>query len=259
MKLLFSLFVFTGLVACGNHRKLDAYSDYVQVEWNADSTINELSAISDSKELNGKLNNRFQSISMNTELSSNIPLERIQEKCELFDKCLAFYDSCSYIPEGYSFTTNRNFLNLKYQHNGFGSYDLFYKHAVIDLESGNRLLYLNMFLEPNQVLAKFNAKYVQKTEDRLARLTSKDLSEDEQEEYEIIRDHLDTREPFQLHELNECELIFDTQKKKFTEIRFHYNGSGGMYKPILTEGYISFTLKELNELLLKEFKAQIRK
>jgi hypothetical protein len=259
MKFFLFTLLFLSLVACGNHQKLNAYSGYVKEISNSDSTINELAAVSDSEELNGRLNARFQSISVNKELYSKNPEERVQEKSELFDECLAFFDSCSYVPEGYSFAINKQFLNLKYQYNAFGSNDLFYKHAVINLATGRKLVYLNMFTDPNQVLERFNAKYVKENEDYLASFANTDLSENEQEEYDVIRNHLDSRVPFQLHELNNCELFFDAKKRRFTEIRFHYNGSSGVYKSILTEAYISLTLKEFKDLLAEDFKDQMGK
>ena len=259
MKFFFFTLLFLTLVACGSHQDIEAYADYVKEIANSDSTINELSATSDSEELNGKLNARFQSISENKDLYTTIPTERIVEKSMLFEVCKVLPDSCTYIPEGYSFDINQQFLNLKYQYNAFRSNDVFYKHVVINLASARRLLYLNMFNNPNQVLEKFNAKYIKENEDYLATFASTELSENDQEEYDIIRNHLDTRAAFQLHNLNNCELVFDTKKRRFTEIRFHYNGSGGVYKSILTEGYISFTLKELEDLLTEEFKDQIGK
>lgn len=245
------------LVACKSPRNSNKYEGYVEIVSNADSTVNELSAVSKSEELNAKLNNRFQSISENRELEEKIPEKRVEEKAELLQECHTNPDLCKYVPEGYSFETNQNFLNLTYQCNAFGSHDLLHKHAVIDLEEGRRILYLNMFNDPSAVLEKYNQKYVEENEAYLAEFAGSYLSDEEQEEYDIIRNHLDSRAPFELHNLNNCEFIFDVEENRFTEIRFHYSGSGGIYKPILSGGYISFTLDELDHFLLKEFKNQI--
>jgi hypothetical protein len=251
--------LFLALISVGCRQDFNAYATYVKEVSNADSTINELSAACDSKELNEKLNGRFQSVSENKALSSKIPEQRIEEKQALWQECKTQPDSCDYVPEGYSFEIHRNFLNLTYQYNQFGSHDLFHKHAVIDLEKGRRMLYLSMFSDPNEVLKKYNDKYIEQNKSYLNEFSGSYLSDEEQEEFDIIQNHLETRAPFELHELNNCELVFDSDKKRFTEIRFHYNGAGGIYKAVLSEGYISFTLKELEHLLLKEFKKQLGK
>ena len=259
MKFFLPVVFFLVLISVGCRRDFSAYADYVKVVCNSDSTINELSAVGESEELNKTLNGRFQSISENTGLSSNIPENRIDEKQSLWQECKIQPDSCKYVPEGYSFEIHRNFLNLTYQYNEFGSHDLFYKHAVIDLEIGRRILYLSMFNDPNEVLKKYNNKYVEQNKSYLNKFAGSYLSDEEQEEFDIIQYHLETRAPFELHELNNCELVFDQEKKQFTEIRFHYIGAGGIYKAILSEGYISFTIKELEQLLLKDFKKQLKK
>jgi len=258
-RLFLLVFPLLALVACGGSRNLKDYSSYVQVLSNADSTVNELSAVSDSEELNEKLNARFQSVSENKMIDWEMPELRLDEKEVLLNQCLENFDSCQYIPEDYAFEIHRNFLNLHYQYNEFGSHDVFHKHALIDLSSGKRVLYLNMFDDPNRVLELYNAKYIEEFESYLTEFSGKSLSEDEQEEYDVIRNHLDSRKPFQLHELNNCELLFDSEKKRFTGLRFHYNGSGGIYKSILTEGSISFSLKELEPLINEGFKRQLGK
>ncbi|MDG1331091.1 MAG: hypothetical protein P8P74_02095 [Crocinitomicaceae bacterium] len=258
MKLFFSACIFLLLTACGSNQDVNSYSEYVKIVSNTDSTINELSATSDSMELNRRLNVRFQSFSENKDLISNVPIERIQEKAALWENCKVSFDSCNYVPEGYSFSTKRNFLNLKYQYNGFGSNDLSYKHGVIDLSNAQRLMHSAMYTDPLPVLKMYNTRYVKVYEDYLLQFQG-ELSQADQDEFDIIRNHLDDRAPFKLSDLDHFELIFDSKKKHFTEIRFHFNGQGGVYKAVLTEGYISFALKELDEFLLKEFKKQLRK
>ncbi len=258
MRLFFSVvFVFAFLSCKSQHGLTNSYAESVEVLWNSTNSINELSATTNDEKLNLRLNSVFQALSENKELSSDKPKERVKEKTQLLEQCSESIDNCKYTPEGYSIETARNFLNITYQCNQYSSYDTYYKYAVVDLVSAKRLVYSDMFTSPELILKKYNAKYIKKKEDYLLDIDPTDLTEDQQEEYEIIRNHIDTRDQFKQEDLNNLELIFDSNLNRFTEIRFHYNGSGGNDKMVLTRGYVSFELGELENLLVEEFKRLI--
>lgn len=231
-----------------------SYNQFVEVLSNADDTVNELSARSGKDALNRDLNSVFQSLSENKLLVAIEPQERVQRKTELLQQCFRSMENCNYVPEGYAISIHRNFLSIKYQYNAFSSYDEYYKYAVVDLSAAERLTWSGIFIAPEDILERYNSKYVKENEDYLNRFDPGELDEDQEWEFEVIRDHLDNRLPFKLDSLNNLELIFD-ETETLNAIRFHYNGSGGPYKSVLSEGYIAFDISEIEHLLTQDFKA----
>lgn len=218
-----------------------------------------MSAKSKDNDLNIRLNAVFQSLSENNNVLTTIPKERLNKKIELFIHCKELLDNCCYTPEGYTIIQNKKFLNIKYQYNQFSSYDTYYKYALVNLTDGTRLTYSDIFSKPETVLKQYNKKYI---ETYMLYLSKYDLSTDDEEElneYEIIKNHLDNRDSFKLEDLNNLELIYETSVNKFTEIRFHYNGSGGVYRSVLSNDFISFKLDDINELINPYFTRLLNK
>jgi len=246
------------LISCASHvSPKTPYNQFVEVFQNVDGTINELSGTSGSDALNTKLNSAFQSISENAFLNYTDPQSRVQQKSNLLEHCIRSLDDCNYVPEGYTINTHRHLLNIEYQYNAFSSYDTYYKHAVIDLKLAERVTGADIFTAPEDILALYNTKYVKENQNYLNQFDIQTLDEDQEWEFEVIRDHLNTRVSFKLADLNNLELTFDADET-LTEIRFHYNGLGGSYKSILPAGYIAFNVTELENLLTQDFKPLLK-
>lgn len=226
---------------------------FIEILSNSDKSINELSAKSKDNDLNLKLNAAFQSLSENNNVLNTNPKERLKKKIELFTLCKESLDNCSYTPEGYTIIQNEKFLNIKYQYNQFSSYDTYYKYALVNLTDGTRLIYSDIFSKPETVLKLYNQKYIETYTSYLSKYDLNTDDEEELNEYEIIKNHLDNRDFFKLEDLNNLELIYESSINKFTEIRFHYNGSGGVYRSVLSNDFISFKLEDLNELISPYF------
>jgi len=240
--------------SCKSQQELTKKSTLlVEILIDSTNSFNELSANTNIKDLNKKLNSTFQSLSENKSILSTDPKERLEKKIKLFEICKNSKEKCQYTPEEYSINQHKKLLNIKYQYNEFSNYDLYYKYALINLSTGLRLKHIEIFSESETILKLYNKKYIDENKSYLKKFDLDSADEDELDEYDIIKSHLDTRSLFELNDLNNIELIYNHESSEFTEIRFHYNGAGGVYKNVLTAGYISFKVNDIRELLTLKF------
>nr|WP_320117742.1 hypothetical protein [uncultured Marinifilum sp.] len=207
--------------------------------------------------INKSLLKNIQNLSENKSLNSIRPEERLQEKMELCNLCQeANISDCNYTPEGYKILTQKNsILNIEYGYNMFSNPDEYFKYAVFNLENGERITYKQMFNNAEAILKMYNDKYVSEIQDYLTELNKDD--EEEFGEYDRYKSHLETRTPFQLEDLNNFEIVYDSTETKVKQLKFHYNGQGGVYRRFFPPGFEEFSIEELKPHLKEDFKKRI--
>ena len=204
---------------------------------------------------NNILLKNIQNLSENKILNSIDPKERLRKKIELSNLChegsLSFE---KYTPEEYKILTNKNsILNVEYGYNMFSNPDEYFKYAVFNLENGERITYQKMFNNAETILKMYNDKYVSEIQDYLTELNK----DDELDEYDRYKSHLETRTPFQLEDLNNFEIVYDSTKTKAKQLKFHYNGQGGVYRRFFPPGFEEFSIEELKPHLKEDLKKRI--
>lgn len=218
--------------------------------------LEEIKVISSNKKVAEKLIIELHKISMNDSLTSHLPEDRIAQKKVFYRECIDVNDSyrCKYIPESYKVILNTTiFLSIEYKYNGFYNPDEYFKYAVFNLENGERITYKQMFNNAEAILKMYNDKYVSEIQDYLTELNKDD--EEELDEYDRYKSHLETRTPFQLEDLNNFEIVYDSTKAK--QLKFHYNGQGGVYRRFFPLGFEGFSIEELKPHLKEDFKKQL--
>ena len=215
--------------------------------------LNELSVIPDTHYIAKKLISEVQSLSVNS-LSSYNSQERIEEKKLLLLECLRTkFNSCEKsIPEAYKILLNKNqVLCLEYSYSNLGSKEEWFKYGCFDLKDGKRITYDKIFIHTEDLLNKLNNQYILNLKTELEEYEEDDL------EYEIIEDYLSDRTMFSTNDLNNFEIIYSKDSDKLEYIRFYYNGMGGIYSTVISDGYIEYSISEiknyLNELFLNRF------
>jgi len=218
--------------------------------------LNELKIVSSDKLIAKKTNIAIQRLSENVQLKTTIPEERLALKKKFLKECnVVGISECKSVPEGYKIITNTNYLlNIEYTYNGYRSTTNWYKYACFDLKTGEQLTYDKMFANPDKMLKKYNESYQSVFTGYLQHNNQE--TDEEREEYQSYKEHLKTRKPFQLTDLNTIEFIY-TQTKKIDRIRFHYQGGGGNYRQLYPNDYIEFTIEELKSYLHDSFKERI--
>ena len=206
---------------------------------------------------NNTLLKSIQNLSENKILNSIDPKERLRKKIELSNLChegsLSFE---KYTPEGYKILTNKNnILNVEYGYNMFSNPDEYFKYAVFNLVNGERITYQNMFNNAETILGLFNDNYVSEIEEYLTELNKDD--QEELDEYNRYKSHIETRTPFKLQDLNNFEIVYDSAITKAKHLKFHYNGQGGVYRRFFQPGFVEFNIEALKPYLTKEFKDQL--
>lgn len=196
---------------------------------------------------------KIQKLSENNMIKISNPEKRLAFKKKILKKCYnsSHIKECEYVPEKYKILSKKNeILCIEYSYNSIGSYDEWYKYACFNLNLREHLTYNKIFSNPNEVLKKYNKRYVQRINKYIK--NNKQLTEEDKEEYEIYKSHLNLRTPFKLIDLNNIELIYNNQNK-LEFIRFHYNGQGGVYRQLFPNDYIDFSINELKPFLKKSF------
>ncbi len=206
---------------------------------------------------NNNLLKNIQSLSENKSLNSIKPEERIRKKIELYNFCKeANLSDCNYTPESYKVLSKTyNILNIEYAYNAYSNPDEYFKYATFNLITGERITYNKIFKNPPKILNDYNSKYTSEIKSYLKKLNTND--EEELDEYNLYKEHLETRNSFKLEDLNNLEIIYDPIKGKVTQLKFHYNGQGGYYRQYLQKGFIDFNIEELRPYLTDEFKKQL--
>jgi len=257
-RVLFYLFLGTNLIlfsSCSAQKKKETTSAKISVL--EDSIIKPYTYFNELKVSlsNGTLQKHIQALSENTNLVSTVPEERLKEKITLFKLCLQTdISDCNYTPEAYKILSNKKtILNIEYSYNGFGNPDQYNKYASFDLIKEERLTHQQIFTDASSVINTYNTKYVANFEEYLNDLDTE--NEDDLDEYDAIKEHLKTRTPFRLNDLNNFELVYVDDA--IESIRFHYNGQGGLYKNVFPSGYEEFSLEDLKPYLSDSFKKQI--
>ena len=252
MKYLFIIFSISLFLSCSAQQKVKSQvillTDSIQ---NPYVFLNELKIISSNKTASENTNKAIQQLSENESIKTAIPEERLALKKNLLKNCFNVDSSqCEYVLEGYKILSNINkILNIKYNYNSFGSNENWSKYACFDLKTGERVTYDLLFIRPKVALEKYNQRYLSEIKAHLKE--NKLVTENDKEEYELYKDHLEMKIPFNLEDLNNLEFVYDkTNKIKY--IRFHYNGTGGTYKALFPNDYIEFTIYELKPNL-KEY------
>jgi len=253
--LVFSILI--SLLSCKKQDKATPERIYVEVI--GDSVVKPYSYFSEVK-LNSKANTQkllknIQLLSENYKITTSNPENRLREKMQAFRDCTISNtpENCNYTPESYKILSNNyNYLVLQYSYNAYGSTDEYYKYACFNLVNQERITNKSIFTDGISVLNMYNKKYRASLKNYMNDLDTSD--EDEQDEYTIIKDHLESGKPFTLGDLDNFELIYENNS--LTHIRFHYNGQGGLYKQTFPAGYQEFTVQELkpytSESFLKE-------
>jgi len=212
--------------------------------------INEIEVTSKNKDVSEELNKSIQKLSENKTVNTIVPKERLAIKKKRLEKCFKDISNCDYVPESYIIlSNNNNLLNIKYRYNAFGNKDEWLKFGIFDLKSGIQFTYNKMFASPEEVLKKYNERYLSVYKSYMIR--NKQETEEEREEYESYKEHLETREAFVLSDLNNVELVYNTDQ--VVKINFHYKGMGGNYSQLFPNDYIEFSFDELKQYMSKSF------
>ena len=219
--------------------------------------LSELSIISNNNKISKKANIAIQNLSENQHIEISAPKERLILKKKFLQECFTTdVLKCKYTPEKYKILTNiDNILSLEYSYNNFGSYENWNKYACFDLETGEQLTFDKMLVRPEEVLKKYNKRYIVIIENHID--NNKQETEEEKDEYQSYKEHLKTRELFIVEDLNSIEFVY-TETKKINSIRFHYHGSSGNHRQLFPSDYIEFTLDELKPYFSKSFKDRIK-
>lgn len=218
--------------------------------------LEEIKVISSNKKVAEKLITELHEISMNDSITSHLPETRIAQKKVFYRECINDNDSyyCKYIPESYTvILKTTNVLSIEYKYNAFYNPDEYFKYAVFNLENGERITYQKMFNNAETILKMYNDKYVSEIQDYLTELNK----DDELDEYDRYKSHLETRTPFQLEDLNNFEIVYDSTKTKAKQLKFHYNGQGGVYRRFFPPGFEEFSIEELKPHLKEDLKKRI--
>lgn len=254
---LFLASVLISLTSCSAQKNKEINT--ITIELLTDSILNPYTYFSEIKitPTNNILLKNIQSLSENKNINSINPKERLQEKIELSNLCKKVsIPDCNYTPEGYKIlTNNKDILNIEYGYNMFSNPDEYFKYAVFNLENGRRIAYEQMFNNAKTILKMFDDKYVSGIKNYVADLNQDD--EEEFHEYGLYKEHLEIRIPFKLEDLNNFEIVYDSTQTKATELKFHYNGQGGVYRRLFPPDYIAFNIEELKPLLTEYFKKQL--
>lgn len=259
-KAIFSLFfsiILIGFASCFVQKKKEKGS--VKVKLLTDSIISPYMYFSEIKvtPTNTVLLKNIQNISENKNINSINPEERLKKKIALYKLCRKGSISFEkYTPEGYKIITNKNnILTIEYSYNEFSNPDEYFKYAAFDLINGERITYNEMFKSPSNILNDYNNRYTSEIKSYLKKLDRNDA--EELEEYNIFKVHLETRNTFLLEDLNNLEIVYDAVKEKVTQLKFHYNGHGGVYKQYFQQGSIDFNIEKLKPYLTEAFKKQL--
>lgn len=244
------------LVSCKAQNPLNLSQDTLRITSdsiafnNSYVYLNEV-ALKNSDYRNNTILDNIQELSENKWIQPKRPEERLIEKIKKLKECLHEKNQdCEYVPEGYEIKSMSNGLvNLAYSYNQLGSYDNYFKYGCYDTQTAKRIVYTDIFKNPTNYLDTLNSKYVSELF-----MEPGDYAEEDQE-YDIISHHLETREPFQLEHLNNFELVLEGGS--FTAIRFHYNGLGGNYKSFVPNGYVEYAVKEIKSQLKQSFLRRI--
>ncbi|WP_157814207.1 hypothetical protein [Olleya sp. Bg11-27] len=113
-----------------------------------------------------------------------------------------------------------------------------------------------MFNNAETILGLYNDNYVSEIKKYLTEL-NKD-NQKELDEYNRYKSQIETRTPFQLEDLNNFEIVYDSSLTKAKQLKFHYNGQGGVYRRFFQPGFVKFNIETLKPYLTKEFKGQFR-
>ncbi|MCF6346853.1 MAG: hypothetical protein L3J20_00960 [Flavobacteriaceae bacterium] len=251
MKYFFLAISISLFLSCSTQQKVKSQivllTDSIQKPY---AFLSELKIVSKNKILSEKINRAIQQLSENEAIKTIIPEERLTIKKKLLEDCFNLNNSeCSYILEGYKVLSNiNNILNIKYSYNGFENNEIWNKYACFDLETGERITYDLMFINPNIVLEEYNQRYISEIKTYIKK--NKLLTEESKEEYELYKEHLEMKTPFKLQDLNNFVAIYD-KTDKIKSVRFQYNGTGGVYKSMFPNGYIEFTIDELKPIVKK--------
>ncbi|QCE41820.1 hypothetical protein [Psychroserpens sp. NJDZ02] len=222
------------------------------------AVLEEIKVISSNKKVAEKLTNELHRISMNDSLTSYLPEDRLSQKKIFYRECLDVNDSyyCKYIPESYKILLKTtSFLSIEYKYNSFYNPDEYFKYAVFNLVNGERLTYQKMFNNAETILGFYNDNYVSEIEGYLTELNKDD--QEELDEYNRYKSHIETRTPFKLQDLNNFEIVYDSTITKAKQLKFHYNGQGGVYRRFFQPGFVEFNIEALKPYLTKEFKDQL--
>jgi hypothetical protein len=227
--------------------KVIVLTDSIQTPY---AYLNEIKVISKNKTISTNIVKIIQQISENKIIQTSNPEKRLILKKKLFKECFnSDMTKCKYIPEKYKILSNKNeILNIEYSYNSFGSHDEWYKYACFNLKTVERITHDKMFKDSNEILKKYNEKYVQRINNYIK--NNRQKTEEDKEEYDIYKEHLETRNSFKLTDLNNVEFIYTGNK--IESIRFHYNGMSGVYNQLFPNDYIEFSTKELRPFL-KDF------
>lgn len=207
---------------------------------------------------NNTLLKNIQNLSENKLLNSIDPKARLRKKIELSNLChKGSLSSEKYTPEGYKILTNKNnILNVEYGYNMFSNPDEYFKYAVFNLAIGERITYQNMFNNAETILGLYNDNYVSEIEEYLTELNKDD--QEELDDHNRYKSHIETRTPFKLKDLNNFEIVYDATITKAKQLKFHYNGQGGVYRRYFQPGFVEFNIEVLKPYLTKQFKNQLQ-
>ena len=244
----------TCCLAQGNKEKanmeIEVLTDSISSPYMYFSEINVIPA-------NTVLLRNIQDLSNNKNLNTEKPVERLSKKKELYKLCSeGSIPMEQFTPESYKILSYKNnLLNIEYGYNGFSSSDEYYKYAVFNVNNGERIGYEAMFNNPQKILKLYNKIYASEIKRYLKSLDKND--EDEQETYMLYKEHLESKAAFTLEDLNNLEIIYDASNEKATQLKFHYNGIGGVYRQYFPADFVDFSIEKVKPKLTEAFKKHL--